>query len=801
MKILITALALFFLSSGICQSDFSAKEVLGHDIGSDFSRHSQVVEFFEKLNEAYPNNSKLETYGTTTEGRRLQLFYIGSESTLSNLQEIRKNHLSLSESEKMPIVWLSYNVHGNESSGTEAAMKTALTLLRDKKKWLENVLVIMDPCLNPDGRDRYINFFKQYASTMNNSNVNALEHQEPWPGGRFNHYLFDLNRDWAWLTQVESKQRIKKYNKWLPHVHVDFHEQGINENYYFPPAAEPYHEIVTDWQRKFQEYIGENHSKYFDANNWLYFSKEIFDLLYPSYGDTYPMYNGSIGMTYEQAGSGHAGRSVVIKNGDTLSLYDRVEHHVAAGLSTVEVAIENRNDLIREFQEFNVSIPYRYKSYILSGDEYKIKSIIELLELHDIKVSSAEANTNIKGWSFNSQKRTSYMTGDQDIVVSVDQIKGPLVKVLFEPVTFLSDSLTYDITAWSLPYAYGLDAFACEDLVSTVPLQKNNPQNTSETKGAFAYVCRWNSMESARFLQKLLASNVNVRYAEKSFKIEGRIYEPGTLVIIKGENSDQDIDSIIVKAAKNLFIDIKTCSSGYVEKGNDFGSSSYKEIKAPSIGMIAGEGLSPRNTGEIWYFFEQVMSTPFMMFRPDDLLNNQNLENIDILFLPEGQLSSELISVIDDWVQHGGRLIVFGDAAKNFQEVFGIGVKEQGEEFGLLSEREELSLMITGAIYDCDIETKHPLSFGYTNYHTLRQNASHYFLNSGVPVFSLPENAHQVSGFVGSKVRDEQGEALIAGEEKQGKGSVTYFIDNPLFRGFWNNGLLMVANAIYLVND
>ena len=267
------------------------------------------------------------------------------------------------------------------------------------------------------------------------------------------------------------------------------------------------------------------------------------------------------------------------------------------------------------------------------------------------------------------------------------------------------------------------------DLVSTVPLQKNNPQNTSETKGAFAYVCRWNSMESARFLQKLLASNVNVRYAEKSFKIEGRIYEPGTLVIIKGENSDQDIDSIIVKAAKNLFIDIKTCSSGYVEKGNDFGSSSYKEIKAPSIGMIAGEGLSPLNTGEIWYFFEQVMSTPFMMFRPDDLLNNQNLENIDILFLPEGQLSSELISVIDDWVQHGGRLIVFGDAAKNFLEVFGIGVKEQGAEFGLLSEREELSLMITGAIYDCDIERKHPLSFGYTNYHTLRQNASHYFLN------------------------------------------------------------------------
>ena len=260
MKILFLLVVLLSAQTFFSQNTFSSKSILGHEIGAEFSTHAQVVDYFEGLNRAFPLNSKLESYGSSNEGRVLQLMFIGSETTINNLEKIRTNHLSSSVNENIPIVWLSYNVHGNESSGTEAAMKTALILLRDKKEWLDSVVVIIDPCLNPDGRDRYVNFFKQYASLEGNTNVMSLEHQEPWPGGRLNHYLFDLNRDWAWLTQVESQQRIKKYNQWMPHVHVDVHEQGINENYYFPPAAEPYHEVITDWQRKFQEYIGENHA-------------------------------------------------------------------------------------------------------------------------------------------------------------------------------------------------------------------------------------------------------------------------------------------------------------------------------------------------------------------------------------------------------------------------------------------------------------------------------------------------------------------------------------------------------------
>jgi hypothetical protein len=265
----------------------------------------------------------------------LLLAFIGSEENINRLEAIRLAHLNNDVSEKVSIVWLSYNVHGNESSGTEAAMQTAYLLVTKNKEYLKNTIVIIDPCLNPDGRDRYVNFYYQKGNFPPDIKRFSAEHNETWPGGRSNHYFFDLNRDWAWMTQIESQQRMQRYNQWLPHVHVDFHEQGINEPYYFPPAAEPYHEVITDWQRKFQKDIGKNNASYFDKEGWMYFSKEIFDLLYPSYGDTYPTYSGSIGMTFEQGGSGRAGLAVITQVGDTLTLQNRVDHHVTTGLSTV----------------------------------------------------------------------------------------------------------------------------------------------------------------------------------------------------------------------------------------------------------------------------------------------------------------------------------------------------------------------------------------------------------------------------------------------------------------------------------
>ena len=316
----------------------SPEEFLGYEIGSRFTRHHKIIDYFKYVSNTLSNVS-LEKYGETNEHRPLYVTYISSEENMNNLDNIRKANLSQAgifaekSNNKKAIVWLSYNVHGNEASSSEASMLTLYELVTTKKAWLQNTVVIIDPCLNPDGRDRYVNWYNQVKSTPYDVLQDAKEHNEPWPGGRPNHYLFDLNRDWAWATQVESQQRIKIYNKWMPHIHVDFHEQGINSPYYFAPAAEPFHEVITDWQRDFQTQIGKNHAKYFDKEGWLYFTKESFDLLYPSYGDTYPTFMGAIGMTYEQAGHGRAGLAINTDEGEVLTLKARATHHNTTGLS------------------------------------------------------------------------------------------------------------------------------------------------------------------------------------------------------------------------------------------------------------------------------------------------------------------------------------------------------------------------------------------------------------------------------------------------------------------------------------
>ena len=797
-KFILLSIILSLVSNLFAQETPSLKSLLGHEIGADFTRHHEVISFYEKLHIAFENESKIIEYGETNEGRKLMLFFMGSAENIDRLDELKNAHRLRNNRSKLPIIWLSYNVHGNESSATESSIQTAYKLLTEHKDWLRESIVIIDPCLNPDGRDRYVNFFKQYASTAENIDPSSIEHKEPWPGGRFNHYLFDLNRDWAWLTQVESQQRMKIYNQWLPHVHVDFHEQGYNEPYYFPPAAEPFHEIITDWQREFQERIGKNHAKYFDNAGWLYFSKEIFDLLYPSYGDTYPMYNGAIGMTYEQAGSGRAGKSVRTNLGDTLTLKDRIDHHVTTGLSTVEVSLQNKTELIENYNAFGLNKKYKYNHYILRGENDKLQKISNLLRAHDIEFGQIGKEGRLKAWSFDEQQEQTLNYNTGDLVVSTNQLKGPMVEVLLEPKTYLSDSLTYDITAWSLPFAYGLDAYGFN---GALEVEANWSQSFKRVNmpNCYAYLCKWNSMNSAAFLQSILSQNITVKVAEKEFQIEGEVFPVGTLVIPRGINKDiANFDQILKSAAKDSWINIYPVASGYVSKGKDFGSSSYNEIYLPRVGVLSGGDLSPLNTGEIWHFFEKELALPFRMFRVSEL---SRIDELDIIVLPEGELSADQLGQLKSWIENGGRLIVFGDAAYNFVADFDISVKDLEDDYSA-TEREELSGLITGAIYKCDLLAKSsPLTFGYEGYYSLRQSASNFSLKNGKTVLSLPENAQQVSGFVGSKARGNQGNAMILGVENYGKGELIYFCDNPLFRGFWENGKLLVANALYFGND
>ena len=815
MKNLVISLLIALLSQPLISQNIpSPSEFLGYELGTQFTRHHQVVSYFKAI-ASTSEQVNLSSYGTTYEGRELQLATISSSGNLSNLEEIKENHLvesglkngSASTLNPKSIVWLSYNVHGNEAVGTEAAMKTIYTLITQKSDWLQNTIVIMDPSINPDGRDRYVNWYNQVKSTPFDNSPIANEHYEDWPSGRYNHYYFDLNRDWAWVTQKETQQRLKEYHKWYPHIHVDFHEQGVDSPYYFAPAVEPLHEIITDFQREFQHTIGKNHALYFDREGWSYFTKEVFDLLYPGYGDTYPMFHGAIGMTYEQGGSGRAGLSIKNKIGDNLTLKDRIDHHYTTGLSTVETASKNSKLLNDEFKKYFQNNNVKYATYALKGDLDKIAKLKELLDTHHIPYEHPKAKVNIKGWDYESQKNSTISFEPDAVILNGRGKKGKLIQALFEPKTQLSDSVTYDITSWSLPYAYGLKAVASQQKISNTAPSKEKAVVNLPIINAYAYATAWRSIEDGKFLAALLKEKIRVRYNLKPLDNGGKRWAEGSLFILKGENKTIDeFDKTIRKIALENNQNLTALASGFSDRGIDLGSSLMEFIPQKRVGLIKSDNSNPQGYGEIWHFFEQQLKYPITQINLNRL-NDRNLDKFDVLILPPGyyNLFSDDDSEILKWIKNGGRLVALGSAVRTFSnhKSFDLKIKSTNDEkdefvpFGEM-ERKSISSAIYGSIYSVNIDTTHPLAFGYDkNYYSLKNSATSYQLLSEGTVGKLPEGSKPLAGFSGAKAIERQSESLIFGMEYLGKGTVVYIVDNPLYRGFWENGKLWMVNAVF----
>jgi len=803
----------------------SPADFLGYEIGTEFSRHADVVRYFEHV-AANSDMVTYQEYGKTNERRPLTYVIVTSPANQNNIEQIRKNNLAQTgiiegnATADKAIVWLSYNVHGNEASSTEASMVTLYELITTKKEWLENTVVIIDPCVNPDGRDRYANWYNQVASQPYDPLQIAAEHNEPWPGGRPNHYLFDLNRDWAWATQVESQQRLKVYNQWMPQIHVDFHEQGINEPYYFAPAAEPFHEVITDFQRDFQTEIGKNHAKYFDNEGWLYFTKERFDLLYPSYGDTYPTYMGAIGMTYEQAGHGRAGLGINNDEGFELTLVDRVAHHKTTGLSTIEVASQNVARLNTEFGNYFDNSKLATKSFVLKGNVDQLMALAKLLDRHEIKYSfTGKGKTS--GLGYNNDKKTT-LEYDTAMVVSTNQPKGKMVQVLFEPNAKLSTPLTYDITAWNLPKAYGLEAVASTTNVAAMSatLDIKTKDNTNNT--ATGYIAKWNSMQDARFLAKLLKAGIKVRFTEKPFVNNGTTYDRGSLIITKSDNKRIDNFGLIVNSVANEFKrGLEPAVSSFATSGPDFGSPDVKLISAPRVALLRGERTSSLSYGATWYFFEQDLGYPVTSIDTGDL-GRADLSQFDVLVMPDGYYGSLLndstLDKVKTFVRSGGKVVALSGAVSAFagKEGFGITNNEKDKD-SMAGEDEKKDLLIpyasreesgttdliTGSIFKITMDKTHPMAFGYgDDYYSLKLGSDSYsYLDGGYNVGWITDDVVNVSGFAGDTAKTKLKNSMVFGEQRLGAGSVIYMVDDPLFRAFWENGKLLFVNSVFLVNN
>ncbi|ACU63342.1 M14 family metallopeptidase [Chitinophaga pinensis] len=834
-KLLLSSLLLLFVQMGFSQTLPTPDQFLGYALGTQFTPYHRVLDYFKAVAAVTPN-MQFTQYGTTYEGRPLMLAVISAPENMAKTEEIRQHNLDLSFGTGKPaasdpvIVWLSYNVHGNEAVSTEAAMST-LYLLANKantetQEWLKKVVVLIDPCLNPDGRERYVNFYNQVHTRYADPLLFAREHNEPWPGGRANHYYFDLNRDWAWQTQRESQQRVAQYSRWMPQVHVDFHEQSIDAPYYFAPAAEPFHDIIKPWQRSMQMLIGKNNARYFDKEGWLYFTKEFFDMFYPSYGDTYPTYNGAIGMTYEQGGGGRAGLAGLKQDGDTLTLSQRIAHHRTTGLSTIEIASQQSSQLLNEYSRYFYEAVHTpegpYQSYVIkaAGNNEKLASLGVLLNRNGIRFGYGAGVAKAIGFNYFNGKTESFTIDKEDMVISAAQARSNLLKVLFEPDSRLTDSVTYDITAWSLPYAYGLQTYALRQSLTPA---KDSLQVTVNTALAavrpYAYLARWNSIKDVRFLSALLQKKIRVRYAEGAFMAGGKNFPAGTLIITRSGNeaANGQFDEQVVLLADTYKTTLDAVTTGFVEKGVDFGSEKVRFIKPVRIAVAMGEGVSSLAAGEVWHFFEQQINYPLTVVDVKQL-PNVNWKALDVLILPDGNYrylaDKDFANKLRDWVTGGGKLIVMQDALAQIAGLdWGIHQKkleeekdEKKDEYALLKsyanrEREGVKQLIPGAIYKVQLDNTHPLAFGFPSvYYTLKQDSRIYeYLEEGGWNVGIIKKDNYLSGFVGTEMRKKLKDGLIFGVKEMGEGKIVLMADDPLFRSFWENGKLLFGNALFMV--
>ncbi len=813
-------------------------EYLPHDLGETFTPHHLLVDYYTQIAEASPR-VELMQYGRTNEDRPLLLAFVSTPENIARLDAIRENNLKnagLLPGDTDPalddfaIVWLSYSVHGNEAAGSEASMGVLYDLANPNdartSEWLKNTVVILDPSINPDGYNRYTNWYRQNATLEIDPNPTSREHNEPWPGGRVNHYLFDLNRDWAWQTQVESRQRMVQYKKWMPHIHADLHEQGYTSPYYFAPAAAPFHEYITDWQGEFQTEIGKNHARYFDREGWLYFTRERFDLLYPSYGDTWPTFNGAIGMTYEQGGHSRAGRAIDLPNGDTLTLYDRVAHHRTTSLSTIEIASKESDRLTDNFRTYfknAVENPQGdYLTYVVSANNPrgKMERLTTLLDRNGIEYGFATTDYAGSLYSYEENRNVAAGVSPGDLVISAFQPRSVLTQVLFDPDVIVEDSVTYDITSWSIPFAYGLTAYASTqrlkvDTEAAAPAY-TDPFAGKDLSGTYAYVVPWTDLASASFLADLCRAGVKVRTATNDFVFGETTYKAGSLVITRADNrKTADFAATVKRLIGKHKVPAEMLETGFSTSGGDLGSGNYQLVTAPKIAVLGGERVNPNQFGQVWYYFEQDLGYPVSIFYPDNI-GSVAAGDFDVLILPDGRYNlSGSEEALAEWVRDGGKLIAIGNANGSLSrlESFSLARKDQPEEepaedalderllpYGG-AERRFISSFNPGAIVAVEMDETYPLSFGIGDrYYSLKTGSTAYdYLNNGVNAARLRKDAF-TSGFIGAEARKDLEETLVFGVDGMGRGSVIYLIDNPLYRGFWDQGKLLMANALFQVD-
>ncbi|MEP1385066.1 MAG: M14 metallopeptidase family protein [Paraglaciecola sp.] len=801
----------------------SPTQALGAEVGEWHVRHDQLANYMQLLAAQSDRVSIVET-GRTHENRPLFLLAFSSPDNQKNLAAIQAKHmknLGTSANENDPLIlWMGYSVHGNEASGSNAALLVAYYLAAGESQKIDDLLnnnvVLLDPSLNPDGLSRFAQWANMHKGKTLVSDPQNREHQEAWPSARTNHYWFDLNRDWLLLTHPESRARITQFHQWRPHVLTDFHEMGSNSTYFFQPGIPSRKSPWTPRKNvELTAKLGDFHAAALDKTQQFYFSGESYDDFYYGKGSTYPDAHGSIGILFEQASSrGHVQDTV---NGE-LSFSDTIQNQVTTSLSTFAGALANKKALLDYQIEFLEQTNDLVKDDDLAGyllqeklDNTRFNKMLSILAAHKIEYWPLARNTKVDDQTFEAQH--SYF-------VPLNQPQYRLIKSLFSTRKSFDDNTFYDVSNWNLPLAFNIQYIEVERA------PRVNKQSASASQAilpelqssAYAYAFSWDDYNAPKLLQRLLANNVKVKVAGAPFfaktNLGGTSFSAGAVVVPMALKQPDNVMTIIEQQKAGLGISVHSIVSGLTTQGIDLGSRKMINVRQPKVLLIGGKGTSQYEVGEIWHYLDQYVDMPVTITDVYEL-DSFNLESYTHMIWVQGaynSLSDGVTLNIDTWLRKGGVLIGQKSAAtwfsnKNWLQVAVKGASEINSAFATdnlnYKDKENLSAKqrIAGAVFEAQLDLSHPLAFGYhTRTLPTFRNSTLVFRQPAKPFVSVASYPQTplMAGYTAQEIQNQIGGSAAVVAHNVGKGKVIAFANNVNFRGVWYGTSRLLTNAIFM---
>ncbi len=805
------------------------KDVIYHNVGEWHVTHDRLVNYMQAIATAAPERVKLQNMGLTYEGRPQVVLIITSPENHRNLENIRQQHLQLTDPSKsgslnienMPVVvWVGHSIHGNEASGSNASLLSAYHLAAAQGSQiddlLKNTVILLDPSFNPDGLQRFSTWVNQHRSKNLVTDPASREFNEVWPGGRFNHYWFDLNRDWLPAVHVESQNRLKLFHQWKPNILTDHHEQGSNATFFFQPGVPSRVNPLTPAKnQELTAQMGTYHAAYLDRIGSMYFTKENYDDFYYGKGSTYPDVNGAIGILFEQGSSrGHLQET---SNG-LLSFPYTIRNQFVTTLSTLEAARALRKDFLAYQRDFykgsvNEAASFATKGYVIGNerDETKTREFITMLQRHQIEVYELANNIKADGKEFN--KGAAF-------VVPAAQPQHRLIRGIFDKTLEYKDSLFYDITAWTMPLAFGLQyaelngAQFNKNLLGAAYAESKPVGDVQGGKSEYAYLLEWNELYAPAALYELLQKGLNVKVATNAFEMvvngSPKKFGQGTVSIpvqIQTTNADSVYRTIQNISAKYglAFLAVNT---GSVSSGSDLGSSRFAAVNKPSVALIVGQGVNALDAGEVWHLMDQRFNIPLTHLEQDDF-NRADLNRYTTIIMVGGNYNTLNKDRLKSWIQNGGVLIAIEEGAQWAAQngISGASLKRPKPAIDSAArlpyaEREQLTgaQAVRGAIFEASVDGTHPLAYGYSTPTVSLFKGNRVFLEKSKNPFNTPfyyKDKPLQSGWVSRENLEHIRNSAAVVVNGIGSGKIISIADNPNFRAFWLGGSKLMMNSVF----